>query len=166
MNGAIGYFSTMKRILILAVATLISITTVTAQDGCFFGEKFVHSKTTNLIDLHGKMEKMDSVDVVLSAKTVTTCKKAGCWMEICTQDNQLNTRVFMKDHAFGVPLEGCEGKEAIVYGRAFRYKLSVEYLRHLAEDAGKSKEEIEKITEPETAIGIDAWGVWMDVKCN
>ena len=29
-----------------------------------------------------------------------------------------------------------------------------------------TKEEIEKITEPETAIGIDAWGVWMDVKCN
>jgi hypothetical protein len=32
----------------------------------------------------------------------------------------------------------------------------------LAEDAGQSKEEIEKITEPETAIAIDAMGVWID----
>jgi hypothetical protein len=156
----------MKKIICIAIAALLSYTTAKAQDGCFFGEQFIHSKTSDLVDLHGKMEKMDSVDVVLSAKTVTTCKKAGCWMEISTKENNMNTRVFMKDHAFGVPLEGCEGKDAIIHGRAFRYNLSVEYLRHLAEDAGKTKEEIEKITEPETAIGIDAWGVWMDVKCN
>lgn len=156
----------MKKIICIAIAALLSYTTAKAQDGRFFGEQFIHSKTSDLVDLYGKMEKMDSVDVVLSAKTVTTCKKAGCWMEICTKENNLSTRVFMKDHAFGVPLEGCEGKDAIIHGRAFRYKLSVEYLRHLAEDAGKTKEEIEKITEPETAIGIDAWGVWMDVKCN
>ena len=156
----------MKKIICIAIAALLSYTTVNAQDGCFFGEQFINSKTSDLVDLYGKMEKMDSVDVVLSAKTVTTCKKAGCWMEISTKENNMNTRVFMKDHAFGVPLEKCEGKDAIVHGRAFRYKLSVEYLRHLAEDAGKTKEEIDKITEPETAIGIDAWGVWMDVKCN
>jgi hypothetical protein len=166
MRDGIGYFCIMKKIHLFAVALFFNIINMSAQQGCFFGEKFEYAKTSDLVDLYGKMEKMDSVDVVLSAKTVTTCKKAGCWMEISTKENNMNTRVFMKDHAFGVPLEGCEGKDAIIHGRAFRYKLSVEYLRHLAEDAGKTKEEIEKITEPETAIGIDAWGVWMDVKCN
>ena len=83
-------------------------------------------------------------------------------MEIQNGDGTMKTKVFMKDHAFGVPLEGCEGKRCVLSGRAFRYKLSVEYLRHLAEDAGQSKAEIEKITQPETAIAIDATGVWIE----
>jgi hypothetical protein len=46
-----------------------------------------------------------------------------------------------------------------VEGRAFREVLSVETLRHYAEDAGKSKEEIEAITAPETRLSFEANGV-------
>jgi hypothetical protein len=44
-------------------------------------------------------------------------------------------------------------------GVAFREVLSVEMLRHYAEDGGKSKEEIEKITEPEPRLSFEASGV-------
>jgi len=37
--------------------------------------------------------------------------------------------------------------------------LDVPYLRHLAEDAGKSPEEIEGITEPEISLNFTANGV-------
>ncbi len=49
--------------------------------------------------------------------------------------------------------------EAIVNGKAFVSETSVEELKHYAEDAGKSKEEIEAITEPKRTYGFLADGV-------
>jgi hypothetical protein len=154
----------MKK-LILSLMAIFSLAFTYGQ-GCFFGEKFQISKKIEISEMISAMESLDSLDAQIEATVVTTCKKAGCWMEIQSKDGKSKIKVFMKDHAFGVPLEGCEGKKTVVNGRVFRYKLSVEYLRHLAEDAGKSKTEIEKITEPEEAIAIDAFGVWMDVPCE
>jgi Domain of unknown function (DUF4920) len=132
---------------------------------CNFGASFEITNAISLEQMYNEMENADSIDVQIQAIVTTTCKKAGCWMEVESPDGKFKTKVFMKDHAFGVPLEGCEGKKTVINGRVFRYKLSVEYLRHLAEDAGKSKEEIEKIDSPEEAIAIDAFGVWMAVTC-
>lgn len=160
MKGSIGYFSTMKKIILLL--SFIALNQMGFAQGNFFGEKFSLEQSNSIGDLYKAMDMADSVDMIISAEIIQTCKKAGCWMEIQNADGTMKTKVFMKDHAFGVPLEGCEKKSCLVHGRAFRYNLSVEYLRHLAEDAGKSKAEIEKITQPETAIAIDAWGVWID----
>ncbi|MBM3428148.1 MAG: DUF4920 domain-containing protein [Bacteroidetes bacterium] len=148
-----------KHILALAAIVIAFHSWSQAQ---FYGEAFDKSQISTLNNLYKAMDMADSVDMIISAEIIQTCKKAGCWMEIQNAEGTMKTKVFMKDHAFGVPLEGCEKKSCIVHGRAFRYNLSVEYLRHLAEDAGKSKAEIEKITQPETAIAIDAWGVWID----
>jgi hypothetical protein len=154
----------MKKVL-FSILALLTISLAHAQ-GCFYGEKFLFHNAQPISEILSSMESLDSLDTQVEAIVVTTCKKAGCWMEIQSLEGKNNMKVFMKDHAFGVPLEGCEGKKTVVNGRVFRYKLSVEYLRHLAEDAGKSKTEIEKITEPEEAIAIDAFGVWMDVPCE
>jgi hypothetical protein len=66
--------------------------------------------------------------------------------------------VRFKDYGFFVPKDA-DGKIAVMDGVAFREVLSVDMLRHYAEDAGKSKEEIEKITEPETRLSFEASGV-------
>jgi hypothetical protein len=58
-----------------------------------------------------------------------------------------------------VPTKGLEGKEAIMQGTATKEVLDVATLRHYAQDAGKSNEEIEKITEPETSWTFEAVGV-------
>jgi hypothetical protein len=44
-------------------------------------------------------------------------------------------------------------------GKAFKEVTSVDELRHYAEDAGDSKEEIAKITEPKTELKFEATGV-------
>jgi hypothetical protein len=150
---------------IFTFISLLVISTAHSQ-GCFFGETFGIANPMEIAKMQIAMEHADSLDTQIEAIVVTTCKKAGCWMEIQSSDGKNKMKVFMKDHAFGVPLSGCDGKKTVVNGRLFRYKLSVEYLRHLAEDAGKSKAEIEKITEPEEAIAIDAFGVWMNVPCE
>jgi hypothetical protein len=79
-------------------------------------------------------------------------------MEVAMPNGEAMT-VFMKDHAFAVPLENCEGKSTVVSGEAFYKELSVAYLKHLAEDAGKTAAEIASITEPKKVLAFTATGV-------
>ena len=65
-----------------------------------------------------------------------------------------------KDYGFFIPLNS-DGKEVIVEGKAFVRETSVDELKHYAEDLGKSKEEIAKITEPERTLSFEAIGVLM-----
>ena len=53
----------------------------------------------------------------------------------------------------------CNGKTAIFEGKAYHDTTSVEMLREYAKDDGKSKAEIEKITEPEINLSFEATGV-------
>jgi hypothetical protein len=67
-------------------------------------------------------------------------------------------KVVFKDYEFFVPLD-VAGKSAILEGVAKKEITSVATLRHYAEDAGKSKEEILAITKPEKKIVFEAEGV-------
>ena len=58
----------------------------------------------------------------------------------------------------GLKLE-LEGKTAIMRGKASVETTTVADLRHYAEDAGKSADEIEAITEPITSLTFEADGV-------
>ena len=68
--------------------------------------------------------------------------------------------VRFKDH-FTIPTETEVGTKAIFHGEAFDDEVSVELLQHFAEDAGKSQEEIDAITEPEQSLGFTADGVFL-----
>ena len=68
-------------------------------------------------------------------------------------------KVRFMDYGFFVPTKGLEGKKAVMQGTATREVVDVPTLRHYAEDAGKSKEEIELITDPETNLMFLADGV-------
>jgi hypothetical protein len=64
--------------------------------------------------------------------------------------------VKFKDYGFFIPKTGVEGKQILMSGKIFRDTISVERLRHYAEDAKKSKGEIELITVPEYKINMIA----------
>lgn len=64
----------------------------------------------------------------------------------------------MKDHDFYVPMDA-SGKTAWVEGTAVRELISVDMLKHYAEDAGRSQEEIDAITEDAWKYTIEAAGV-------
>lgn len=72
-------------------------------------------------------------------------------------------RVTFKDYGFFVPMDS-KGSEVIMQGKAFADTVTVDMLKHYAEDAGKSTEEIEAITEPEVAIAFEATGVLVEAK--
>ena len=90
--------------------------------------------------------------------TVTkVCEKKGCWMTLAQTDGE-GIMIRFKDYKFFMPMD-IVGKDVVLEGTAQRTTTSVENLRHYAEDAGKSKEEIEKITTPKTEIEFIATGV-------
>ena len=98
----------------------------------------------------------DSLRVVRGTVT-EVCQMKGCWMKL-DQGQGNSIRVTFKDYALFVPKD-LAGKEIVMRGIAKEETLDVETLRHYAEDAGKTKEEIESITEPKTSLSFEADGV-------
>ena len=90
----------------------------------------------------------------ISGQIIDVCPKKGCWMNV--KVNTDTVFVKFKDYGFFVPKTGIEGKQILMSGNIFRDTISVERLRHYAEDAKKSKEEIELITDPKFKINMIA----------
>lgn len=98
----------------------------------------------------------DTIQTKVTAKINEVCTKKGCWMKLDLGENE-EMMVRFKDYGFFMPLNA-EG-DVIVNGKAYVTETSVDELRHYAEDAGKSKEEIEAITEPKRTLAFEADGV-------
>jgi len=105
-----------------------------------------------------KMQNQDSLNTRVEGVIVQSCAMKGCWMDVAINDGSV-MKVRFKDYGFFVPKEGLEGKIAIMEGFVTRELVDVQTLRHYAEDAGKSKEEIASITEPEVKLNFEASGV-------
>ncbi|PTM10785.1 MAG: DUF4920 domain-containing protein [Bacteroidetes bacterium] len=98
----------------------------------------------------------DTITAKVSAKINEVCQMKGCWMKLDLGNGQ-DVRVTFKDYGFFMPLNA-EG-DVIVNGKAYITETSVEDLRHYAEDAGKTAEEIAAITLAEKTFAFEADGV-------
>lgn len=104
-------------------------------------------------------EELDN-EVVIETQIIECCRKKGCWMKVDMGEGK-TMRVTFKDYGFFVPLHA-DGRKAIMRGVAYMDTIDVELLRHFAEDAGQSQEEIEAITEPEYELTFEATGVLIE----
>ena len=93
----------------------------------------------------------------VTGKVVEVCKEKGCWMKV-ERENGEKVMVKFKDYGFFMP-NNIIGKEVVLDGEATVKEVSVKQLRHYAEDAGKSKEEIARIKEPKKELQFVARGV-------
>ncbi len=123
----------------------------------FFGASITQDNAVASSQLTEKMKGKDSLKIKLTGVVEAVCQKKGCWMNLNIGGSE-PMKVSFKDYAFFVPKDAA-GKTAFIDGVAFKDTISVADLKHYAEDAGKSKEEIEKITQPEINIGFEANGV-------
>lgn len=99
----------------------------------------------------------DSVDAKMIAKVDEVCQAKGCWMKLDLPDGE-QVMVKFKDYGFFMPKD-ISGKEVVINGKAFVNEVPVDEQRHYAEDAGATKEEIAKITEPKKTYSFLADGV-------
>lgn len=122
-----------------------------------FGDTITETDAVALTELESKFKGQDSLAIKLVGKITDVCQKKGCWM-MMDLGNDKTIRVTFKDYAFFVPKDAA-GKTAVIDGFAYTDTVSVAQLKHYAEDAKKSKEEIEAITAPEINTSFEAKGV-------
>ncbi len=122
-----------------------------------FGEAITKKDAVAAEKLLEMMDGKEKTEVKITGKINEVCKVKGCWMTV-DLGNGKNMRVTFKDYGFFVPKDA-GGKTFWAEGEAKMKTTSVEMLRHYAEDAGKSKEEIAAITEPKKELIFVAKGV-------
>ena len=133
-------------------------TNETDVNGESFGAEFAPESVISYSDLLVKAEGEDSLQVQVRATVAEVCQMKGCWMNLVASESGPSMMVRFKDYGFFMPKD-IAGREVIVEGVAFRQLTSVDELRHYAEDAGKSEEEIAAITEPKEELAFLASGV-------
>lgn len=129
----------------------------------YFGDSITDNDVISRKEMAAKFKELkpgDTIDVKFSSSINSVCKSKGCWMNLDLGEDSNDTFVKFKDYGFFMPLNA-ENREVIVNGKAFIQTTTVNELRHYAEDAGKSKEEIEKITEPKVTLAFLSNGVLM-----
>ncbi len=152
----------MKKIFVFIPALLLAFTLLAqppkgpADAGMIFGEKTTSAGAIAANELVAKLQSTQSVEVKISGKVTEVCKSEGCWLRMETANGSMLIK--MKDHAFMVPLS-MNGKTIVADGIVTLKETSVEMLRHYAEDAGKTKVEIEAIKEPKKEITMQAKGI-------
>jgi len=169
----------MRNILILTVLVLATITTAcnkqqqnnTAQTDIdstqvddsqiSIGEPVEPGKAISLASLTTNMEDETLTEGLTIKGTVSeVCQKKGCWMKL-EKENGESMRVTFKDYALFMPKD-IAGKNVVIRGKAYKDTITVDALKHYAEDAGKTQDQIEAITEEEIALAFEADGVLIE----
>lgn len=127
-----------------------------ANVGDQYGAPFTEGDNTDL-------KKLDTLSTgaeltgYFEGEALEVCPKKGCWIKI-KLDNGEEAFVKMKDYGFFVPL-AVEGKRIRIKGDLVKTITSVNELRHYAEDAHQTQEEINKITQPKQELRITACSI-------
>lgn len=155
----------MKKILSFVLAATLISTAAQAQavtnteKGAVYGTAFQSETPISTKNFHKKLKKKGKkVPMVVQGTVKDVCTKKGCWINVVLDDGTI-LFIKMKDYAFFVPMQGLEGKTVQLKGEGFKEVFSVDELQHYAADGGKSKEEIAKITAPETKYRFTATGI-------
>jgi hypothetical protein len=122
-----------------------------------FGKTIDESGVITLASLDNMVSPGKEVTAKVEGEIVEVCQKKGCWMTL-KKDDGSTIRVTFKDYGFFVPKDAA-GKRAVLEGLAYYDSVSVKSLKHYAEEAGKSSDEIAKITKPEFKLAFEAEGV-------
>ena len=131
-------------------------------DLSFYGQKIDLKNIQNF-----KENKIDFLEnrnesIKIEGEILSTCPMKGCWMKIRAEEDTILVR--FKDYGFFVPTDGVVGDRTIINGKLSIDTLSIDLLKHYAEDAGKPTEEINKIKDPEISMTFLAEGVMIKEK--
>lgn len=149
------------KLVFVCLLTLLSAVSFaqpkSAKPGVTYGAGTTAAGAVEVNILEAKLASADKYTGKVKGTVTGVCEKKGCWMKLAQTDGE-GIMIRFKDYKFFMPKD-IVGKDVVLEGVAEKTTTSVEMLKHYAEDAGKSKEEIEKITEPKTEIEFVATGV-------
>lgn len=125
-----------------------------AKRGVFYGAGVTAGERVSLNT--AMTSKAFGRTIRITGKAIEVCQVKGCWMIL--QDRASKVRVTFKDYGFFMP-ENIVGRRLALEGVLSLEVLSEKDARHYAEDAGKSKGEIEAIVGDQNEYSFEATGV-------
>ena len=129
-----------------------------AKLGEWYGEKVTTDGAVALTDVVAKLANgAEPMETKIKAKIVEVCPNKGCWLKLELSNGE-TAMVKMKDYGFFLPV-AAKGKTVVIDGEVKMKTTSVAELKHYAEDAKKSKAEIDAITKPEKEVRVTAKGI-------
>lgn len=152
----------MKRLFLTYLTFSFAISlqaqkTESAKPGVVFGNFSEKGKSPISINEVEKNIGNANYEGKVKGKVVEVCQAMGCWAKLQREDGS-TVMLKVKEHEFSMPKD-IVGKTVVAEGTAEIKETSVSLLKHYAEDAGKSKEEIEKIKEPKKEVLMNVKGV-------
>jgi hypothetical protein len=113
-------------------------------------------------EMYSTVNEKGAFEGKVAATITQVCQKAGCWIKVSVNDST-EMMVFFKDH-FGIPIQESAFKDVVFRGVAKMDTLSVDFQKHLLDDAREageevSQEEYDAITEPKYKITFEADGI-------
>ncbi len=156
MKNLVSAFVFLFAITTLATAQQKTITP--AKAGVTYGKSIDKKNAISVKKLDENLKSKASFSGKIEGEVVSVCKKKGCFLTLKRDGNADPIMVRFTDYGYFVP-ENLIGKTVVLEGKAKVKETSVDWLKHYAEDEGKSKEEIAKIKEPKRDISIVADGV-------
>ena len=149
----------MKKIFFVFIA--LAFSSCSTKEYQYFGMEIEDQVTHSYADVFELAQSGVVENVILDGIITQTCAKKGCWMDVKVAEGD-TMMVRFKDYGFFVPKEGAEDLRTVMYGTAQMDTISVDLLRHYAEDAGDTEEEIMQITEPRFVLEFIADGVLIE----
>lgn len=148
----------MKKLITIAAALLVTNIAIAQEaQGTFYGQKFEQGRSMDVAQFSQAIKATEKLKDIRVAGTIEqVCQSAGCWVRLKNPNGE-SIFVKFKDH-FTIPKD-LAGANVVVYGNASKKTVSVADQKHFAEDAGKSADEIAKITKPKDEVRIDASGI-------
>jgi hypothetical protein len=126
-----------------------------AEKGVNYGKKFNQDSAIAITDLETKLSD-GKYNGNLTGKVVEVCQEKGCWIKIDKGNGE--TILAKTNDEFFMP-KNIVGKMVMLNGEASVKERSIKELKHYAADAGKSKDEIDKITAPKKELIFKLKGV-------
>ena len=153
----------MKKLFLLTIVVLTTFLAKAqppagdANIGDTYGAKVSPDGAMAINEAAAKLGENKAIQTKVKAKVLEVCPKKGCWVKLAVNDST-TAFVKMKDYAFLVPTAAV-GKTVVIDGELKSKIVSVAELRHYAEDAKKSAEEIAAITKPQNEWRVTATGI-------
>lgn len=122
-----------------------------------YGDIIQSEEVISTADMISEVESKGTFQGKISGEIKEVCTKKGCWFAMELPNGE-SMRVTFKDYGFFIPTNS-QGFPIVMEGVATLSETDVETLKHFAEDQGKTKEEVEAITEPKKEITFEATGV-------
>ncbi|MCB9246492.1 MAG: DUF4920 domain-containing protein [Flavobacteriales bacterium] len=128
-----------------------------AEFGVFGDTTVTAENAVDVSTLPQLLAGSDSIYCKLKGEISAVCQQKGCWMSMAISEDE-KVHIKFKDYGFFVPMNA-GGHQAIIDGVAYVDTVSVAQLKHRAQDAGKTEEEISAIDHPQVEYSFVANGV-------